>query len=356
MPKQAAAQAGRSPWARLWQGKHGLVLQALAFLPLLALLIYLTLRHVDFSALGSSLQATNWGWVAAALTVSLASHVVRAWRWQGQINQLHVHITLWDAFYAVVLGYNANMLVPRGGELLRCALVARQKHLSFDRTFGTLMAERIFDFLMFLLLTLVAVGLSLTSFGGFLWHEVLHPFLTSLATSTWIGLSLALLAVILGSIGFYWALVSNLLGRRLKIRTLRAMRGFTQGFNTMLRAQHPWGLLFQTVLLWLLYWLATHLFCLALPATAHLTPRTSFTLLVVGTFGILIPVQGGIGAYHYAVMLWLLVVGLSREDGLAYATLAHGAQAINLLIVFLLLMLIRRIAQRRLETKAPMQA
>ena len=348
----ATAQPSRSIWYRLWHGKHSLGVQAVALLPLLCLLIYLTLRHINFQTLWASLRATNWWWVAAALIFNLASHLARAWRWQVQINQLNVHLSLWDAFYAVLLGYNANMLVPRGGELLRCAWVAKQKHLSFNRTFGTLMAERLCDFLTFLLLTLLAVVLSLTSFGGFLWHDVLQPFFAGLSSSTWIIIAVSLVGIAILSIGFYWAVASNLFGRRLKIRALRAIQGFVQGLNTMLRSKHPGLLLLQTLLLWLLYWLMTHLFCFALPATAHLSPLTSFTLLVVGTFGILIPVQGGIGAYHYAVMLWLLVVGLSREDGLAYATLAHGAQAINVLIIFLLLMVIRRIARRKAKPLA----
>ena len=55
--------------------------------------------------------------------------------------------------------------------------------------------------------------------------------------------------------------------------------------------------------------------------------------MVFGGIGFVVPVQGGIGAYHYIVRETMMVYGLSEEQGLSFATLCHGAQ-IGGIIVF----------------------
>jgi hypothetical protein len=61
----------------------------------------------------------------------------------------------------------------------------------------------------------------------------------------------------------------------------------------------------------------------------HITLGDSIFLLVVGGLGMSVPVQGGIGAFHYAVSRGLAFVeGVSLEDGLVYAFLSHESQLI----------------------------
>jgi hypothetical protein len=40
------------------------------------------------------------------------------------------------------------------------------------------------------------------------------------------------------------------------------------------------------------------------------------------------PVSGGIGVFHVLVQSTLLVYGISKEAGIAYALVVHGAQTI----------------------------
>lgn len=88
---------------------------------------------------------------------------------------------------------------------------------------------------------------------------------------------------------------------------------------------------------------------LALPATAQLGGAASLAILVVGTFGMIIPAQGGIGSFHLAVVLWLAVEGVARPDALAYATLSHEGQ-ILLYVVFLALCYLFTFVRKRTKS------
>ena len=56
-------------------------------------------------------------------------------------------------------------------------------------------------------------------------------------------------------------------------------------------------------------------------------------MLTFGAFGMAAPVSGGIGTFHLLVQSTLLVYGISKGGGIAYALVAHGAQ--TLLVVLM---------------------
>ena len=56
-------------------------------------------------------------------------------------------------------------------------------------------------------------------------------------------------------------------------------------------------------------------------------------VLVVGGLGMSAPVPGGLGAYHWAVSLGLMLFGISYDDGITFATLMHTT---NTLVVIVL--------------------
>jgi uncharacterized membrane protein YbhN (UPF0104 family) len=69
----------------------------------------------------------------------------------------------------------------------------------------------------------------------------------------------------------------------------------------------------------------------ALPATSNLGLNVALAVLVTGGLGMAAPVQGGIGIFHLIVQSTLLVYGIGKEAGMAYALLVHTTQ--NLLVV-----------------------
>jgi uncharacterized membrane protein YbhN (UPF0104 family) len=48
----------------------------------------------------------------------------------------------------------------------------------------------------------------------------------------------------------------------------------------------------------------------------------------MGSLGWIAPVQGGFGAYHFVVTLGLSLYGISKEQGIIFATISHESQVI----------------------------
>ncbi|HQV01533.1 MAG TPA: hypothetical protein PLO59_10260, partial [Bacteroidia bacterium] len=69
------------------------------------------------------------------------------------------------------------------------------------------------------------------------------------------------------------------------------------------------------------------------------TFNASLFILVAGGLGMTAPVQGGIGAYHLLVSAALVLFGVAYEDGLAFATLLHTAQMLQIVVLGLLALL-----------------
>ena len=66
----------------------------------------------------------------------------------------------------------------------------------------------------------------------------------------------------------------------------------------------------------------------ALPETSGLSYSNMLFVMVAAAMGMVVPVPGGVGAYHYLVVLSMGVLGVSETVGLSFATLVHSGQTL----------------------------
>jgi len=86
-----------------------------------------------------------------------------------------------------------------------------------------------------------------------------------------------------------------------------------------------------SVLIWGCYLLMTWLLVFATEPTSGLSMVDSLFIMVVGSYGMVVPVQGGFGAFHLITALGLSIFGISQADGLVFATIAHESQSLLLI-------------------------
>jgi hypothetical protein len=109
----------------------------------------------------------------------------------------------------------------------------------------------------------------------------------------------------------------------------RIFEGVISGF----KMPDKWIFLLYTVLLWACYWLMSWTTIMAFPAVGKLGGGDALFLMMTGGFGWVIPVQGGIGAYHFIISLALAsVYGISQTTGVIFATISHESQALTMII------------------------
>ncbi len=131
-------------------------LKYLFLLGMSAFLMWYALKELDFQKMWSELQNTNYTWVGASLLMGVAAYVSRAYRWHMQIKPTGYKPSLLHTYRAMMVGYLANLVLPRMGEVVRCSMLKRTDSVPIHTGFGTVIAERFIDLVMLL----VAVGLT----------------------------------------------------------------------------------------------------------------------------------------------------------------------------------------------------
>jgi uncharacterized protein (TIRG00374 family) len=306
------------------------------FLALAILLLWVSFRGVDFKDLWGILKKADYWWLLLASAVFVISIFIRARRWTLLIEPLGKRPGLINAYHAVATGYFANLIFPRLGEITRCATLGKKEKLPFDKLVGTVIIERTIDMLtVFALLGLTLIAGSTTT-GSFLSENVFAPASQKLSSSYGSAtlIYLLIIALIALAIALYFALRKKLSGKPFFRKIYAFIDGIFDGLKSIARLKRKWEFIFLTILLWGAYLLMVYFPLLCLDSTSDLGMGAAMFILVIGSFGMAVPVQSGLGAFHWIVSRGLLVAyGITLEEGLAYATLSHESELLFIAIV-----------------------
>ena len=319
------------------------IIRALSF-GVAGVLVYLTLRGSDLNAIGQAFMQAQYVWCVPLAVATIASHVVRAWRWQILVEALpsaKQRPALGTAFGSLMIGFMVNYLLPRVGEFVRAANLARREKLRYSGVLGTIVTERAVDVLTLALgLGLSVLLLSGTQRSG-LYATMLQPAAERLAgvPFIWILLAIAVVTLVL-----WWTLTRVPLGR-LARRYLRPLWvSFRDGLATIYRSPRRMALGVSTLLIWCLYALMAYIPLEMFAGTAAhgLTLVDATVIMFVGVLGVVVPTPGGAGSFHYITVLALMTFyGVTQTDAITYAVFVHGAQLILYLAVGLIVILLQ---------------
>jgi hypothetical protein len=301
-------------------------------------LMWYVFKDMDLAAMWAKFQNANHSWLILVTVFTIIAAWSRAARWNMLLEPLGYRPSAFDATVAVFTGYFANQLIPRAGEVTRCGTLNRLEKVPVNVSFGTVVAERVFDVVTLLLL----IGLAFFLEFGRLSDFFMSLFGEKLGLGQGNGSSQIVfwgsLAVV--GIGFlaaaWWFYRKN--ADRLRQNSLFAkiegfVLGLVDGLLSVRKLRNPGMFVFHTVLIWTMYFLSSYVCFFVLPESSHLTLLAGLTILIMGGLGMSAPVQGGIGPYHILVSSALVLYGLSKENGLALATYIHGTQMILMLIL-----------------------
>ena len=322
------------------------IIKFFAFLCVTVVLFLLVYRDQDPAELMKALREdVNYTWIWVAIGLGMLSHISRSLRWQMLTKSMGYKISFMNSFMGVMIGYFANLAIPRMGELTRCGVVSKYENVPFSKLLGTVVTERVFDMIMLLLLTLIVVVTQFKQVGIFLDNnEDIKEKLYGMFSSpvTW-GI---LVLLVLGLIGFIWFLRKGSFFTRLH----HFMTGLKEGLLTVKDVDHKWLFIGYTIFIWLMYYLMLYVCFFCFKFTSGLGPLVGLTVFVLSSYGMVAPVQGGVGAWHFMVIAALMIY-LPHTEGIesmtkTFALLTHGTMTLLYIVVGVICLLVLPIYNR----------
>lgn len=271
----------------------------------------------------SSFRSANYWWVLFSLVLGFLSHWSRAYRWRYLLQPLGISTRFINSLFSVFSGYVANIVLPRFGEVWRCVLVARYEKVSFEKLFGSVVAERIADVIVVSGVMALTVALQFALLGDKIDELVGDKFTTDSIAG--MAVKLGFVVIIGLVVAFYgWRLMKRS-GHPLFVKIRGVISGLAEGVTSILRMEHKWSFVIHTIFIWVMYLAMFYLPFLALPETANVPLGGVLAAFVMGSLSIAL-VQGGIGVYPIAVAQTLGLYGVPYESGLALGWIVWSAQ------------------------------
>lgn len=280
-----------------------------------------------------SFQKANYSYIYLSLFIAIIGHWSRAYRWRFALNHLGYSPRFRNNFMAVLVSYFVNLTVPRSGEISRAALIKKYENIPFDKAFGTIVAERIVDLLIFLLFVIIGFISQFDKLYNFLLSK--HVSFQSIIVFGIFGLVMSIVFILVW-IYAEWNII-------LKLKTKLA--GLIEGMNSILEMKNKWMYLFHSFFIWFTYLLMFYVTIFALNETSNI----GFDIVIMGfIFGSLAIgfSNGGLGAYPFSIALIFSLYGISNDVGTAFGWLVWTSQTVltifSGILSFLLLPILNR--------------
>jgi uncharacterized membrane protein YbhN (UPF0104 family) len=231
----------------------------------------------------------------------------------------------------VLVGYWANLAVPRLGEVLKCTILARYEKVPADKLVGTIVAERAIDIISLAVIMLITV-LSQYELVGHFAAEIFRKFFSSDGSFSFIRIGIIILIVIGFIVLFIW-LFKRLNHLSFVNKTKNVFLGIWEGLASIRYIKQKSLFVFHSIAIWGLYLLSTWMGFFAMRDMAQFGIKGALSALTFGSFGMIIPSPGGIGSFQYAIQQVMLLYGVSPEKGLSLGMLIWFAQT-GIVILF----------------------
>ena len=305
------------------------VLQVIFPLLLGVFILVWVYRDFNFQRVGEvMLHGMNYGWIILSLVFGVFANLFRGWRWKLALEPLDEYPKTTNCVYAIFISYASNLVIPRVGEVTRCGVLSKYDGVSFPKSLGTVVSERMIDTLCVGLITGMVLLSQMPVFATFFaetgtdvgrYAEVLtsgHFYLIVLCVTA------------IGLLGFF--LIRNI---ALFAKLKGILQNVWQGVVALKDIKHIPLYIIYTLGIWVCYFFEFYLAFFAFDFSAHLGISAALVMFVVGTLAVIVPTPNGAGPWHFAVMTMMVLYGIGKEDAGIFALLVHGIQTFLLILL-----------------------
>ena len=286
-------------------------------------------RDFPFGEMGDLLlHKMKWSWMLLSFIPGILAQVFRGLRWRQTLVPLGEQPRRSTCIYAIFLSYASSLLIPRIGEVMRCGVLTRHERISFAKSLGTVVMERIVDSLLILLmvgsvllwqLPVIMQFFDLTGVGL---QGVLSKF-----TTTGIIVTAICVATII-ALGFF--LIRRL---NLSYKLSEALKGLGSGIASLRKIKNIPLYIFYSLGIWVAYFLHYWLTFFCFDFTSHMSLTATIVSFCIGTIAVIVPTPNGAGSWHFAVKTILVIYGLGQMEAISFVLIVHSVQTLLLILL-----------------------
>ncbi len=331
------------------------IIKFVIFLALGILLIWLSLKDLtsqERTDIIASFKSVNYYWVLLSVLSGILSHLIRANRWRRLLAPMNYRPSLKNMFLATMVGYFANLAIPRLGEVSRCGILLKTDKIPISKSFGTIIAERVFDLIIFILIFIATVFIEHKRIGNYLNTNIYPKLSEKFAVFTEYNFIFILFGIIVIIVVLYLIFRKYLNENILFSKIKEIIKGFWHGLKSLFLIKNPLLFLLETIAIWVLYFFMIYLCFFAFADTSNLTLGAGLAALIIGAIGIMVT-PGGIGLYPILIQETLKLYTIAKVTGLALGWVVWSAQTLMIVIVgSISLILISFSAKKNVTTQA----
>ncbi len=288
------------------------------------LLLWYLYREIDFSEIWLTIRkGVRYDILLFSLLFGLLANIVRAYRWGLLISSLGEKFKMSNLIYAVLGNYAINFVLPRVGEVWRCGIVSKYEKISFTKLLGTLLIDRVSDTITVGLITLCIFIFNFNFFVSFFARNpALMEGIQSSFTSVW------LIVVIIAVAAIIWFVFTYMSHYKLVQKVRAMLANVWEGMKSVWLMDEKVKFVLQTCLIWIGYFFYFYTTFYAFDFTRDLGIGIGLIAFTMSSIAVAVPVQGGIGAWHFMVAATLVCYGVKENDALAFALVVHTIQSV----------------------------
>ena len=286
-------------------------------------------RDFNFQRVGEvMLHGMDYGWIALSLLFGVFANLFRGWRWKLALEPLGEYPKTANCVYAIFISYASNLVIPRVGEVTRCGVLSKYDGISFPKSLGTVVSERMIDTLCVGLITGIVLLLQMPVFATFFAETGTNVgrYAEVLTSGHFYLIILCVLAILV--LAFF--LIRNI---ALFAKLKGILQNVWQGIVALKDIKQIPLYIIYTLGIWACYFLEFYLAFFAFDFSAGLGISAGLVMFVVGTLAVIVPTPNGAGPWHFAVMTMMMLYGVGKEDAGIFALLVHGIQTFLLILL-----------------------
>jgi len=281
------------------------------------------LSDSDKNQIITSIRNVDLIYVFAIAVLGILACIIRGYRWKMLLKPLGYEPNVLILICSIFIMYIANLLFPRLGEVTRCTILQKQEKIPFEKSFGTMIVERLVDMIGMGIIALLGVFLEYDKFLT-LFSNLFKNSQNKKEESSLLVPIIIVFLIIIGTFAF-WK------NPKIKNFILEKIKGIIDGLTSIFKLENPILFIIYSASIYGIYFISTYILYFAIQGTSHLTFTSTFVTLSAATLGVGLT-QGGIGAFQFLVTKTLELYNVTTSIGLAYAWTSWLIQTANLVI------------------------